>query len=481
DDTGLVINCDDLEITPIQEDDELKIQGTQKGETEPAVFTYSVKYDEGEIPDGSNVRVDTVTNSRPGIVLQKTEWDETTPLAGATFILAFKEQDEYHVIGEFTSDEKGWITTAFLSEDKEYTLTETKTPQGWYGLQEPITITLVNDETSDDVTLSASVKNEENEAYFVVDKTDPNAMKLIIKDRPYTFQAIKKDGDTDKPLSGVKFALHRQVTDGVVTSFDLNPMPGYEELVTNEDGFIPKLDNTLPPGTYELREKAALDGFEALSPNIQFTISQTGVITLGAHPEGTKLSKEEVHDSDETVEYDGTIAYVLTISNYRKRIPVSIWKTNERSETITTGAQFDLYYAEDYENTEQPTPIKSGTTDATGILYLGKLPIGEYRLVETQAPEGYKQLTSAIKIVVRTDGVFAYQQDVPSEVTVEGDENWVAGQEPGTYQIRVWNVPPGVELPMTGGAGTKMFYLTGLALILGAGFLLLIKRRRKEG
>ena len=102
-------------------------------------------------------------------------------------------------------------------------------------------------------------------------------------------------------------------------------------------------------------------------------------------------------------------------------------------------------------------------------------------MVETQAPEGYKQPTSAIKIVVSADGVTAYQQGVASEVRVKGQEHWVEGQNEGNYQIRVWNVPPGVELPMTGGAGTKMFYLTGLALILGAGFLLFKKRRRKEG
>ena len=476
DNDGIVTNSNGLTIVPIDHGGELKIHGTQKGESSSAEFTYSVLYKEGIISSDSNVRVDTVTNSRPGIELKKTKWDGSTPLAGATFVL----KDNGNIIGEFTSDETGIITTAFLSENKPYTLTETKTPQGWYGLQEPITITLV------DGTLSASVEDDENKAYFVIDNTDPNASTLIIKDRPYTFQVVKVDGDTNASLKGVKFALHREVTVDGVTAIDINPMPGYENLETGENGIIPSLDNTLPAGKYELREKAALDGYDVLSSYIQFTISQTGEITLGIHPEGTTLSPEQVQDMDET------IAYVLTISNYRRK-HVSIWKTNEGFETITTGAGFALYRAKDYsDETGQPIqgkdPIASGTTGRTGeegtipgILYLGELPIGEYRLVETQAPEGYKQLTSAIKIVVSKDGVTAYQQEVASEVRVKGQEHWVAGQNEGNYQIRVWNVPPGVELPMTGGAGTKMFYLTGLALILGAGFMLLIKRKRKEG
>ena len=43
---------------------------------------------------------------------------------------------------EFEMTEDGIVTTAFLSEGKEYTLTETATPQGYHGLETAMTISL---------------------------------------------------------------------------------------------------------------------------------------------------------------------------------------------------------------------------------------------------------------------------------------------------------------------------------------------------
>ena len=458
---GEVTNVGELVIEPVEPGGELDIEGRQKGETQSSTFKYSVLYNEGHITDDSNVRVDEVINNRPGIILKKAKWNGSEPLAGATFTLT---DSNSNLIGTFTSDEDGLITVAFLSDDTDYILTETDSPQGWYGLQDPITIRLHKKKIE--------VAPGADEDYYIIDNESATP-KLTIKDKPYTFKAIKKDANTEAPMAGVEFALHRQVTVDGVTSIDLNPMPGYESLVTDSNGVIPKLDNTLPAGTYELRELSTLEGYELISkPYPQFTVTETGDITIGVHSDQVEFNKEETEEN---------VEFVLTVLNARHK-KVSVWKTDEGYNAITTGATFELYNAEDYDSDagrpkEGKTPVVTGTTGDNGILTLGELNLGEYKLVETAAPDGFYPSATAISITVEAGRVIASQDGSPSDVDQEGDPHWVTSQDPNTYQVRVWN-GHGYELPQSGGIGTTIFYVLGSVLLAGSVMLLILRRKR---
>ena len=182
--------------------------------------------------------------------------------AGATFILV---DEQGKSIGTFTSDETGLITVAFLREDVAYTLTETKAPQGFHALEQPLRITLHGG------TVSVSGADASDYLLSGVTGDDPLPTVAVI-DRPFVFRAFKTDGDTELPVEGASFALHRQVTVDGVTTIDLNPMPGYESLVSGRDGAIAKLDSTLPAGTYELRETEAPEGYLPLESYVRFTL-----------------------------------------------------------------------------------------------------------------------------------------------------------------------------------------------------------------
>ena len=186
---------------------------------------------------------------------------------------------------------------------------------------------------------------------------------------------------------------------------------------------------------------------------------------------------------------DGTVSYVITVPNYQKR-RVSVWKTNLDHDAITTGVSFELYKEEDFDDqTGQPaagkSPVVSGTTGTNGILALGLLNAGSYRLVETSTPEGYLPADSAVIIQVYPDSVAAMQGTGIAEVArnVEGNpyrEYWVKGQEDDTWQIRVWN-NPGVTLPATGGTGTRSLTIAGALMTAAAGALFLLRRRNRRG
>ena len=74
----------------------------------------------------------------------------------------------------------------------------------------------------------------------------------------------------------------------------------------------------------------------------------------------------------------------------------------------------------------------------------------DYSITELQAPKGYNLLNPPTK-----------------EVTVNADNS---------TRIEVENYS-GTELPSTGGIGTTILYIIGAILVLGAGILLVVRRR----
>ena len=447
-------------VTPLDSGYKLTLNGTQKGETGTSDFLYTVHYEPGETSSDSNVRVDTVTNDRPGIILKKQDWDGK-PLAGAVFSLT---DSGGNTLGTFTSDESGFISTAFLSSDKEYTLTETKTPHGWHGLETAMKIRVT------DGTVTVDGPNEGS--YTLTQAEGTTLASIVIKNRPYTFRAVKEDGDTHQPMEGVTFALHEQKTVDGVIAVDVDPMPGYESLVTDGEGVIPLVDTTLPPGTYELREKTTLAGYEKLPGHIRFTVSQTGMITLDASPEGVSLTGEP--------EPDGTLGYLLTVRNFQRK-KVSFRKVDIADPFhALDGAVFDLYaLSGEGEAVSRQTPaLYTGlTAGADGLLRDGSgstvfaLPAGSYHLVETEPPEGYDPKAEAVTVTVTASDV-SYDEGT----TLSGSGTGVSYDSSSKVYTLLISNSAGYALPSTGGPGTHFFPVLGTVLIAGAGALLWKRR-----
>ena len=120
--------------------------------------------------------------------------------------------------------------------------------------------------------------------------------------------------------------------------------------------------------------------------------------------------------------------------------------------TATEGAKVEWVEAQ-----AQATPQ---TTNDSGAASFDGLANGDYWLVETKAPAGYNQMTEAQKVVVKGG-------DTVEELSVTANVENQAG----------------TLLPSTGGMGTTVFYVLGAVLVVGAGVLLVTKKRmsRNEG
>lgn len=110
-------------------------------------------------------------------------------------------------------------------------------------------------------------------------------------------------------------------------------------------------------------------------------------------------------------------------------------------------------------------------TDFNGKLQFVGLEEGTYQLVETVAPDGYNKLADPIKVIISA----TYNPDGTLNQWKADVENGSALN--GTHVIKVEN-NKGALLPETGGMGTVIFTVAGIAIIAGG---IAWKRSRRAG
>lgn len=109
---------------------------------------------------------------------------------------------------------------------------------------------------------------------------------------------------------------------------------------------------------------------------------------------------------------------------------------------------------------------------------------GTYYLVETEAPTGYNLLKDPIEVVINVN---KKDDAVTITATADGENAAVTNGSIDLTKAQANNKQPvatatiinqsGAELPSTGGIGTTIFYVIGAILLLGAGILLVTRRR----
>lgn len=478
-------------VTPIEEGGNLTIGGKPVGGTySESGYSYTVSYYPGEqTTQNENVRTDRVVNSRPGIEIYKQDWSGNA-LAGAVFTL--KDADGKNVAAKFytSAADDGLITTAYLSEGT-YTMTETEAPQGYTVMDQPMTIKVDRDDQGKaKITVSGPDK-----AYYEIEYTRSSmAARITIKNRPSAFQVKKVDALTGAALKDVHFALYRQVTDNNGNKRkDYNPMKGYENLTTDENGILEKVSMELGAGTYYLTETKAAPEYDLLKEDICFTIGRDGTVTVDDGIHNGWLKSES--DSGEG---KGNISYSIEIPNGKmKKISFKKVDIGAPNQSALAGAEFDLYRVTD--GVREETPLMKGLASGDdGLLAKGKqkvfeLPDGTYELIETKAPAGYNLKVTPVTVTIGTtaeeqsitdgeenqeaNGATRYGVHYDEGTTLSVDGKGITRDEDTKVVTVLISNHAGFELPHTGGPGTRMFTILGLLLILGAGLMAVIRRR----
>lgn len=137
--------------------------------------------------------------------------------------------------------------------------------------------------------------------------------------------------------------------------------------------------------------------------------------------------------------------------------------------TLLAGAEFQLYQ---YNGTTWVL-VKTLTTAAAGTVSFGQLSSGQYRLVESVAPNGYNRILDPIDFTVNA----TFSGTNIATFTVN-NADFTADLGAKTVSATIEN-NAGSILPGTGGIGTTIFYILGVVIMAGAIVVFFVLKKRK--
>ena len=120
-----------------------------------------------------------------------------------------------------------------------------------------------------------------------------------------------------------------------------------------------------------------------------------------------------------------------------------------------------------------------GYTNADGVLTFAGLNAGEYVITELVAPSGYNLLKDSITITIVENADFDNANWTVTEKVGDKDATTLSAGDDNLFSFTVEN-NSGTELPSTGGMGTTLFYILGGLLVVGAGVVLVTKKRMSK-
>lgn len=297
-------------------------------------------------------------------------------------------------IDSFTTDENGCVYTTEKLLKGNYTLVETKAPDGYVLDSTPVQFTVSED----------TYKADGGAEFILVEKSDKAVTGQLTVTKVGEVLDEYKGGLYVNPdekgftyregsLSGAKFEVY--AAEDIYTADNQKDTAGNRNkhyskgelvttLVTGTDGKATATN--LPLGKYKVVEVEAPDGF-VLNPDEQ-------VVTL-------------VYVDDKTP----VVNEALTFSNDRQKVELSVSKLDSETRKPVAGAEFGLYAAKDIVNADgkvivsKDTLLEKSVSDSNGLIQFVKdYPLGSYYAKEIKAPAGYASNDEVIDFAAAYQG-----------------------------------------------------------------------------
>lgn len=269
-----------------------------------------------------------------------------------------------------------------------------------------------------------------------------------------------------------------------------------ESIIVDNDGDAGTTGDQTTVTDQFVEKKITIDWYDETNNHFLYdngatvTIVYSAVVTDEAAIDGSgntnkvTLTWEKEGDPD-----PGKLETEETIYTYA----IALKKVNEKGAALG-GAVFELpFYVEETPDAADGAYIYAGTnlgaglinqltTPNDGVITIKGVAAGDYEINEVTAPAGYNKLLNPVTVTAvqtqktETHTVFyldekgnVVNQATATEVKYDNDKIAAAA-------VLVVN-KTGIELPFTGGMGTRIFYVAGSVLLIGAAVLLIVKKR----
>ena len=250
--------------------------------------------------------------------------------------------------------------------------------------------------------------------------------------------------------------------------------PSDVEYVQGEDGTLKatnhKSNNPQPLNPTE--PKVVVGGKKFVKTNQEGTERLAGAEFYVKDSTGKKYLVADQKDAKAVT--DAKAALDKAVETYNN---LTAKEQNEAAKKAVTDAQeaYNKAFKENataykWEETNKNAVVL--TADGQGKFEISGLEYGSYKLEEKTAPKGYAKLNGDIDFTVAKDSYKGTEKEFKYEVTVDTEKG-----EKQTYGLQVKNKK--VSIPQTGGIGSLIFIVAGLA-IMGIAFVAMKKRNAVE-
>ena len=277
----------------------------------------------------------------------------------------------------------------------------------------------------------------------------------------------------DKESAGLTFNK-----DSVKVYVDGNPITtGYT--VKTPETHPNDFDTTKHQDTFDvtfdnLKDIQSVHAGSVITVEYTATLNENAVIGSEGNPNTMHLEFSNNPNNDQGGETGTTPDDTVIVFTYKTVIN----KVDENGNALT-GAEFILEKKIKGAATwKEITAVKN--TEGTTFTFSG-LDDGEYRLRETKTPSTYNTIDDITFKITADHDVLS---DNPALTKLNGDKvtgeiTFTKNKTEGSLTANIVN-KKGSILPSTGGIGTTIFYVIGGILMVGAGVILVSRRRRSK-
>ncbi len=223
--------------------------------------------------------------------------------------------------------------------------------------------------------------------------------------------------------------------------------------------------------TAKVTEKAAIDGNGNTNK-----VTVTWTTKNGTVPGPGELKQEE------TI-YTYAIA-LKKVDNKGKALPGAVFEFPFYVKSAADATDGAYIYAGTNPGEGLTNQI---TTPDSGVIVVKGVKSGDYEITEVTAPAGYNKLTAPVIVKAVQTGststhTTVYLDENGNITNTETDKTTKVNVDIDTIAATAVVVvnKAGTELPSTGGMGTTIFYVLGAVLVVGAGVLLVTKKRMSQ-